>query len=151
MKWAKIIGKTIAALVKTIAALVLGFALLVGCLMAFMYWITPDDHRGCAPDSEAAEYARSLPQERLGILYNDMERHYQLGSDHKIEYSQLPEFSDLQVRTIRPWRALITVEGCFDNYMYMNFDGITNDKPQGIYLSCGEFENECNNEPLWPE
>lgn len=144
MKGAKTIGKFI-------AILAFGLALIVGFLMAFMYWITPDDHRGCAPDSEAADYARALSQDRLGKLYQDMKRHHELGSDHKVEYAQLPEFSDLQVRTIRPWRALITVESCFDNYMHMNFDGITNDKAPSIYLSCGEFENECNNELLWPE
>ncbi len=123
--------------------LVVGFGILMG------------ESRGCGKDSEAAEYARSLSQDRLAQLYNDMEIYYsQRKSSHEdihmYNKEQIPEtFSDLEVTRISPSRAHIMVEGCFDNYMYMYFNGIENssDKKE-IILSYGEFETIT--EILWP-
>jgi len=144
MKWMRILAKYV-------VGLALCLVLFVVCLIGYINWIIPEDRRGCSPDSEAAKYTRSLSQTRLQRLYTDMKRYHDLGKGGNIEYMALPEFSDLEVRTIRPLIALIKVEGCFDNYMYMRFQGVSNKKEPGIYLTCGEFGDECGYELLWPE
>ncbi len=115
----------------------------------------------CDEDSKGVRYARSLSEERLAKLYFDMEK---LSSDNSVpdsgysswdENRAFPEqFSDLQVVRVRPHYANIMVEGCFDHYVYMNFEGYGRLKeyyPQRrIVLSWGEHETK-GSEVLWQE
>ena len=92
----------------------------------------------CSGDSEAAIYARSLSQLRLSKLYY-----------YSNENMQFPkEFRDLKVVRISPSDAQIMVAGCFDNYMYLEFEGIDNNKPSEIVLRYGDMK--VVKEKLWP-
>ncbi|WP_339075412.1 hypothetical protein [Teredinibacter turnerae] len=142
---------------KFVKYIVYAFAILILCFIGLMVLagLMFGDSRGCGKDSEAAEYARSVSQERLAKLYKDMEIYY-LNSEGEFDdiYLQsnqdIPiEFRDLEVVRISPGRNHIMVEGCFDNYMYMYFRGISTKEEKEIILSYGEFE--VINEKLWPK
>lgn len=95
-------------------------------------------------------------------LYYDMER---LSTDSSVpiggyyrfdENRAFPEqFSDLQVVRVRPHDENIMVEGCFDHYVYMNFEGYGPLKKyypeRRIVLRWGEHENTKGSEVLWQE
>ncbi len=116
------------------------------------------DSRGCEGDSEAAEYARSLSQSRLKQLHKDMEKYYKSSVSYADEIrirgnADVPdEFKDLDVAKVRPRRAHIMVEGCFDHYMYMDFKGIDDSNSKEIILRYGEpYEGvPQKTERLWP-
>ena len=124
-------------------------------LLSFGFGIIFGDSRGCDGNSEAAEYARSLSQKRLSQLYGDMLQYHSKGESehddiHVHGNDDLPiEFSDLEVVRISPSRTHIMVEGCFDNYMYMQFKGIDDSGSKEILLTYGEFEAKF--EKLWPK
>lgn len=109
----------------------------------------------CDKDSDAANYARSLSEERLTELYRDMERMYKMDEGPYEGYTSfdkqgLPkEFSDLKIKRVRPKQTSIMVEGCFDHYMYMYFKGISNAEPKQIILRYGE--HPIGMEVLWPK
>ena len=138
-----------------VMALVLGTVLLVAVLAFF--WEVPY----CGEDSAAVSYARSLPPERLKKLYRDMERYsqmedipidgYYVGDDRQ----EIPEaFSDLKVRKIRPYEGNIMVEGCFDHYIYLRFQGVgmsAESEEKKIILNWGEHPPNTGTEVLWSE
>ena len=116
----------------------------------------------CGENSEAVSYARSLSKERLSKLYTDMEL-YSKVPDQPIdgyhayqENAFVPkEFEDLKVAKIRPREGNIMIEGCFDHYVYLRFEGVgyskdDNDKNQ-IILSWGEHPLDAGSEILWTE
>lgn len=116
----------------------------------------------CDEDSEGVRYARTLSQERLAKLYYDME---EFSSNHTVPisgYSSHDEerafpdqFSDLQVARIRPHEGNIMVQGCFDHYVYLEFEGIGQFKDhypeRRIVLGWGEHEDTTGSEVLWQE
>lgn len=116
----------------------------------------------CDEDSDGVLYARSLSQERLARLYYDMERFSTNdsvpanGYDSLIKSAAYPrEFSDLEVAKIRPEDANIMVQGCFDHYVYLHFQGYG--RLQELYperrivLSWGEHDETSGTEVLWRE
>lgn len=116
----------------------------------------------CDEDSDGVLYARSLSQERLEKLYYDMERFSNddsvptNGYDSLIKSAKFPlEFSDLEVAKIRPEDANILVQGCFDHYVYLHFQGygrLTEFYPERrIVLSWGEHDETRGTEVLWRE
>lgn len=124
--------------------------------LSFVVGLMFGDSRGCGKESEAADYARSLSQERLTKLYSDMEYYYRKNESKSEEFNSFDsgsfpkEFEDLEVVRIRLGESHIMVEGCFDNYMYMYFRGVgNNEEEKEIVLSYGEFETI--NEKLWPK
>ncbi len=116
----------------------------------------------CQEDSEAVAYARSLSSERLRKLYYDMERYsrkddlpmggYLIGNEN---YVVPEEFSDLNVVVVRPSRGSIMVEGCFDHYIYLRFNGVGHlAKPEDkkeIILNWGEHLPNTGTQVLWSE
>lgn len=118
----------------------------------------------CSESSEAVTYARSLSKERLEKLYYDMER---LSTDPsmptsgycKIELKNgesFPEpFSDLEVDEIRPADGRIMLEGCFDHFVIMFFEGFEHrgriEAERRIVLVWGEFEPDAGSQVLWKE
>jgi hypothetical protein len=111
------------------------------------------DAPNCDKDSDAANYARSLSDERLAALYSDMARMYKMNDVPYEGYTSfdpkgLPkEFADLKIKKVRPKQANIMVEGCFDHYMYLHFNGISDDEPKQIVLQYGE--HPVGSEVLW--
>ena len=114
----------------------------------------------CTEDSDAVRYARSLSSERLSILYNDMKKFYINKTSPAGGYyvssgeMEIPiEFKDLEVAKIRPADANIMIEGCFDHYVYLHFEGYRFKKApeiKQITLSWGEHSN-AGKEILWAE
>lgn len=139
----------------SLLALIGGYIIfvLIGSL-AFMS-LSFHDTPSCGKDSEAANYARSLSNQRLTELYNDMARMYGMNEVPYEGYTTfdsrgLPkEFADLKVKIVRPKQTNIMVEGCFDHYMYLHFKGISDNEPKQIILQYGE--HPIGLEVLWPE
>jgi hypothetical protein len=113
-------------------------------------------------DSDAVAYARSLSKERLKKLYDDMEEYSKKQDTPPYGYiaygknAVVPEpFSDLKVKKIRPRRGNIMVEGCFDHYVYLDFEGIgpgkKYDKKRQIVLWWGEHPPTRGSQVLWVE
>ena len=125
---------------------------LIGLFVAFLF-LTPS----CDENSSAVEYARSLSDERLARLYSSMEKYSKLEDTplfgYNLQQDSVPEeFSDLNVARIRPKDGNIMVEGCFDHYVYLNFEGysmFTSDQ-RNISVSWGEGTN-AGSEILWHE
>ena len=96
----------------------------------------------CGENSDAVKYALSLSSQRLERLYKDMERFSTIEDaplDGYHKYSEkvfIPEeFADLKVVKIRPLKNNIMVEGCMDEYVYLDFKGIKSKKEkQEIWL-----------------
>ena len=118
-------------------------------------------HTSCGPscdgNSKAAKYARSLSQERLRQLYFDMERY---ARDERtpddgwfvFEGREVPEpFRDLKVARIRPREANIMVEGCMDEFIYLDFGGFGGIGPRAITLSYATGVYTQESEVLWKE
>ena len=110
----------------------------------------------CRGNSKAADYARSLSKERLRQLYFDMERYAQ---DQKtpvegwfvFEGREVPEpFRDLKVARIRPGESNIMVEGCMDEFMYLDF-GFDGSGARVITLSYATGVYTQGSEVLWKE
>ncbi|MFV8784469.1 hypothetical protein ACNKU7_18790 [Microbulbifer sp. SA54] len=120
----------------------LGICLFFFILGGFIFgW----DHPSCDEDSEAVRYARSLSEERLELLYHQM-HDYSLSEDtpfggySRLQNNELPdEFSDLKVVKVRPKQGNIMVQGCFDHYVYLAFNGLHDSLEKEIVLSYGEF------------
>lgn len=113
----------------------------------------------CQESSEAVVYARSLPQERLKRLYEDMEGFSKRddlpfdGYSIHNKNSVIPEeFSDLKVIKIRPESANIMVQGCFDHYIYLRFTGYGSqskfDPEKKIILNWGEHPPNAGTQVL---
>lgn len=139
----------------TLAALGLVLLVSIGIGVLFV-WGSPS----CDEDSEAVIYARSLSSERLEKLYHDMEKYSQSdkvppgGFDFISKRAPIPsEFADLRVRKVRPTRGNIMVEGCFDHYVYLDFDGIgiykATTAKREISLRWGERPPNAGSEVLW--
>ena len=128
---------------------VLALCIAAALIFVFAFNSTP----GCTGDSESAKYIRSLGDERLSKLYKDIEifyKEYSQDSYLRIPKESLPkEFSDLNIVSLRPGRPQIMVEGCFDNYMYLEFYGIKDEKEKSIVLRYGEYE--IIEELVWPK
>ena len=114
----------------------------------------------CGEDSEAVAYARSLSSERLERLYHDMElfsRNKKVpmtGYQTYNEEAYVPdEFADLDVALVRPRDGNIMVEGCFDHYIYLKFEGVGRLSRQAdkkrIILNWGEHPPHAGSEILW--
>lgn len=96
-------------------------------VIVFMFmWDTPS----CGRESEAVAYARAMGPDRLEQLYKDMELYsgkdniplngYDLINENEV----MPkEFRDLRVIKVRPSDGSIMVQGCFDEYVFLNFKG----------------------------
>ena len=146
-------------MLKFLKYLFLAFISLAGAFLLLSFvvgFIFLGGSRGCHKDSEAANYARSLTETRLNQLYSDMERYYHREDippykEYLVtEGGEVPsEFSDLEVVRISPKGTHIMVEGCFDNYMYLQFVGIDKPAHKKILLQYGEFETIT--EVLWSE
>lgn len=137
-------------LVLAVLTLVGGF-FLIGIILGLIFFRSASD---CSGDSKSAEYVRSLSSQRLSKLYDDMEKFYYMNQESPYkEYSiygetAVPkEFSDLKVISIRPGRVHIKVVGCFDNYMYLYFNGIREPGEKEIVLQYGE--HEVIKEKIW--
>lgn len=126
------------------------FIILIGST-ALLYHDAPR----CDKDSDSANYARSLSEERLSVLYSDMARMYKISDVPYEGYTSfdqkgLPkEFVDLEIKKVRPKQLNIMVEGCFDHYMYLHFRGISDAEPNQIILQYGE--HPVGMEVLWPK
>jgi hypothetical protein len=121
-----------------------------------------ESHRpSCNEDSPVVAYARSLSHERLARLYRDMEAYSSTRdglfgwnlSDAAVKVPK--EFSDLKVVWIRPSEGNIMVHGCFDHYVYMEFEGVGankgSPKERRIILSWGERPPEAGEQVLWTD
>jgi hypothetical protein len=115
----------------------------------------------CTEKSDAVLYARTLTQDRLTRLYQDMKRFstkndLPLGGFNKYhkETKTPKEFKDLKVVKIRPADGNIMIKGCFDHYVYLNFHGYGTLKTiypkREIVLSWGEYTN-AGSEVIWSE
>lgn len=111
----------------------------------------------CTGNSKAAQYARSLPQDRMRKLYFDMERYSQDDSTpidgwYVSNGRDIPEpFRDLKVARIRPRKANIMVEGCMDEFMYLDFAGFGGKGPRSITLSYPVTPEKYASEVLWKD
>ncbi|MFT7561836.1 MAG: hypothetical protein ACI93R_003767 [Flavobacteriales bacterium] len=114
--------------------------------------------RGCSEHSQALGYVRSLSQERLEQLYTDIVRYADKdveslpGGIHTDTEDVAIEFQDLLVESIQPTHGQITVEGCFDHYVYLYFDGIrkSNNGAPAIRVTYGKDE-DAKEETIWPK
>ena len=111
----------------------------------------------CDGTSPAAIYARTLPAERLEELYeylleykNRREARSKYSHPIHISYKQRPKgLEDLEFQNIRisTFGSRVMLEGCFDNFLTMQIEGLYGKKPPKIYLNWGEFESVS--ETLW--
>lgn len=115
----------------------------------------------CGKSSKQATMARSLSQERLARLYQQMRELRESNVADKEFTTRVPtreniprEFQDLSCKKVRPgdFSPNIMLEGCFDHYLYLRFYGIGESKESGdhsprITLQYGEFE--VVEEVLW--
>ncbi|MDX2111881.1 MAG: hypothetical protein SFY80_16755 [Verrucomicrobiota bacterium] len=98
----------------------------------------------CDEKSRAVVMARSLSTERLEVLYEDMRIHrrkLESEGDEKPrlrEYNSITgnipdEFSDLNPKKVRPTGSdpNIMLEGCFDEFVYLFFNGIGENQRAG--------------------
>lgn len=119
-----------------------------------------DGGTSCGKNSESVTYAKTIPKERLGKLYYDMEK-LVLSTD--LTYAELkrnsdgvfPEpFSDIQAARIRPKEENIMLNGCFAHYVYLSFHGLGRNKKvypkRQIVLSWAEHEG-AGSEVIWSE
>ena len=136
-----------AVLVAAVAAAFISLALLVG-------------GRDCGPDSPAVARAFALSQPELADLYKDMSSLVQGNPEWPplmLEPdSNMPE----STRALEP-RAVhvtpdprITLEGCFDHYVIMNFYGLPGalEAPghePAIELTWGEYAPQAGSKVLW--
>lgn len=134
---------------KVLAIVTLVFVLAV---VAFRSWMP-----SCDGSSKAANYARSLPKERLRQLYLEMERYSQdertpLAGWLALDGHSVPEpFRDLKVAKIRPREANIMLEGCVDEFIYLGFSGFGGKGPRVITLSFPSGAGTHGSEVLWKE
>ena len=132
-------------------------------LLASLLYLSGCGFTSCGADSEAVVYARSLSETRLEKLYNQMKYYYDYentptfgwGGNGKDKSNFPKEFSDLKVVKIRPKDSNIMVEGCFDEYVYLQFKNLDSENgPKQIeldYPSHSEKAYEINIEVLWKE
>ncbi len=129
--------------------------ILLIAFIAFGIWMP-----SCDEDSEAVQLAKAISQERLSKLYLDMERYSEMEDIAPFGYSEgsekaaIPnEFVDLTPAKVRPIDGNIMLEGCFDHYVYLRFNGIGFTKElydaKEIILSWGEGPN-AGSVKLWP-
>lgn len=113
----------------------------------------------CDEGSAAVAYARQLPKARLAKLYTQMEQLVEHSSEQQLDlyadtFGRLPEpFNDLDAVKIRPETAGIMLEGCFDTFVFLHFEGIgriNNGSQRQIILSWGEHEG-AGSEVLWQD
>lgn len=146
-----------------IVAYIFGGLLLLVISIKLLLFFMFDGGRGCHKNSESVTYAKSLSQQRLAKLYKDMEK-FSARNDIPfegywplLEVGQVTpkEFSDLKVSRIRPKEGNIMVEGCFDHYVYLRFEGIgslrDSSSKRRIILSWGEYEPDMGQEIIWEE
>ena len=109
----------------------------------------------CDEKSPGVAYARSLSQDRLARLYQDMQS-YSNKEETPINgwYVQdtrvaIPSaFADLAVVRIRPREGNIMVHGCFDHAVYLDFEF---DQERRIVLLWGEHPEDMGEQVLWTE
>lgn len=140
---------------KWVSFSMLAVVVAVGLLFAVSQ-ILFDDMSSCDEDSGAVTYARSLPQERLARLYQDVKSFAKEGRTlYRIEStSDLAPFelADLRYHDILmdgSYRSRIMLEGCFDHYVILDFEGIYDGKAGAIMLSWGEGPG-YGKQQLWP-
>jgi hypothetical protein len=99
----------------------------------------------CDENSAAVDEARALSQARLAQMYFDMERLHDSGETYnrvpKNSDSAPPAFADIQYHNIilSNLRARLLLEGCFDHYVILYFEGIVDDREPMIRLQWGEL------------
>lgn len=131
---------------------------LAGFLVLLMAAMLSGCGSSCDGNSKAANYARSLSSERLRQLYQDMERY---SKDERTPHEgwgtfrpeEIPDaFRDLKVVRIRPRDANIMIEGCFDEFLYLDFNGFDGKGPRTITLVYPTGPNYKHaTEVLWQE
>jgi hypothetical protein len=117
----------------------------------------------CGPESKAVVYAKSISESRLEQLYSQMKYYYNKKNtpyggwiNHGKQKPHVPiEFRDLDIARIRPRDSNIMVEGCLDEYVYMNFINLDSDTaPKQIeinYPSHSGGAYATKTEILWQE
>ena len=115
----------------------------------------------CGPNSYAVTDVKSLSQQRLSMLYADLQLLAKKSHMSKDEYASsikgrpIPdEFSDLDFVKIRPIQGNIMVAGCLDEFVYLRFSGdIWSDGDKKITLSYPNHKGpyETTEEELWSE
>ena len=130
-------------------AVFIAIVIIIGFAVSFLF---SSDSRGCTKDSQAANYVRSLSQDRLEKLFEDMDI-YSAREDlpfdgyyvHQ-EKGLPPEFQDLEVVRVRPRSKNIMVEGCFDHYLYLRFHTSEN----GVKTITMQYgEHDIGTEVVW--
>jgi hypothetical protein len=115
----------------------------------------------CGPNSDAVSDVKSLSQQRLYRLYEDLQKLAKksdiLRDEHASNNKRRPipdEFSDLDFAKIRPIQGNIMVTGCLDEFVYLRFSGgIWSDGDKKITLSYPNHKGpyETTKEELWSE
>lgn len=120
----------------------------------------------CDSGSKSVALARSLSQQRLGILFEQMKslrREVLAKGDHvnSVKYisfggASIPgQFLDLDPRIVRPCAYVpnIMLEGCFDEFVYLNFFGVGEDSSHRDHSPRIElrYANDEGPEVLWPQ
>ena len=120
----------------------------------------------CSENSAEADYARSISEERLAKLFDQL-LEIKLSDDLKrqdsskwrdvifpegvdVPYEYIPkELTDLEFYNIRisKIRSRIMLKGCFDHYLTLNIQGLYNEGKPQITLNWGQVTNK--NEVLW--
>jgi hypothetical protein len=151
----KVLGYTLSITIAGVVTLIALFLVLASLMFG--------DIPGCGEDSPSVAYARSLSQETLAQLYLDMERHwanedtpYAVGYQLGIEGQYVPEeFTHLKARKVRPEQQNIMLEGCFDEFVYLQFEGFSLDaetaQQRSIVLQYPTVGYEFAYETLWTE
>ncbi len=128
--------------------------LVVLAVAALLYFLP-----NCDGDSPQAEYARSIPKERLETLFNQLQ---EIQSTHELKtekfrakydidfplpinfsYEEAPSsLRDLEFKNVRitERHSRIMLEGCLDHFLTLNVQGLFGKKTPKIALSWGEFE-----------
>ena len=143
------------SILKSIAKLLLILAVpFFGLMYLFSYPFN------CDESSDAVAYARSLSHQRLTKLFWDVEK---ASLDPAIPKSGLPRdnndkypapFEDIKASRVSPKEEHIMLKGCFDNFVYLHFEGLTINKQytpkRQIVLSWGEHVT-AGSVVLWSE
>ena len=155
MKLLKALGKFALFVVAGFLALIIFYTVVLLVLIGPI----PD----CSENSASVAYARSLSQETLAKLYFDMEKHwatehtpYAIGYRLDVEGEYVPEeFAHLEAHKVRPEQGNIMLEGCLDEFVYLEFEGFSSDseptEPRQIVLQYNINSYEVGREILWIE
>ena len=150
------------AILKFVKWSALSLIVLFICAVAIFSIFKPN----CSGDSAEADYARSISEERLAKLFDQL-LEIKLADDLKrqdpskwrdvtfpegihVPHEYIPkELKDLEFYNVRISKihSRIMLKGCFDHFLTLNIQGLYGEGNPKITLNWGEIKSE--NEVLW--